>query len=165
MVSVSIFALWDVIHQVQTQYHTPYNGTFHTTPSTKADIKNIYKYLREQELQSYHSNHKNNQYGTPAHDLMAVGTEYANKAGAFKNFKCDIRKAQNKGVPEGTLTSAGDESDNVDAAQEMDHDLGGNVDLDIDDLALDDNEFPFGMDIGDFILMTREVIDELSCYD
>ena len=163
--SVSIFALWDVIRWVQTQYHTPYNGTSHTTLSTKADIENICKYLREQELQSYHLNRKKNQYATSTRDLMAVGAEYANKAGAFNNFKHDIRKAQNKGVLEGALTSAGDGSDNVDAAQEVDHDLGGNVDLDIDDLALDDKEFPFGTDIGDFISMTCEVIDELSRYD
>jgi hypothetical protein len=161
MVSVSIFALRDVIRRVQAQYNTPYNGTAHSTPSTKTDIEALCKYLQEQELQSYHPGRENNQYATPVRDLMAAGAEYANKAGAFKNFKHDTRKARNKGVPEGLLSTACD----VESEDEADHDLGGNVDLDMEDLTMDDEEFPSGTNIGDFISMTQEVIDELSRYD
>jgi len=39
------------------------------------------------------------------------------------------------------------------------------MDLHVDDLAIDDDEFPAGTDIADFVSMAREVINELSRYD
>lgn len=42
------------------------------------------------------------------------------------------------------------------------HDLGVNVEIGMDDLAIDEEEFPFGTDPEQFIAMTQEVIDELS---
>ena len=47
----------------------------------------------------------------------------------------------------------------------MDIDLGAELDLDVDDLAMDEEEFLPGTDITDFVLMAQEVIDELWRYD
>ena len=35
-------------------------------------------------------------------------------------------------------------------------------DIDIDDLAMDEEEFPLGTDLSRFVAMVQEVIDELS---
>jgi hypothetical protein len=37
--------------------------------------------------------------------------------------------------------------------------------LGFDDLSLDKEEFPFGMDLYDYISMVHEVVDELSRYE
>jgi hypothetical protein len=165
MVSVSIFALRDVIRRVQAQYKVPHNGTSHTSPSTRTDIEKLCKYLRTKELQCYRPKRENNQYATPARDLMAAGAEYANKAGAFKTFKRDTRKASNKGGAEhapSIIRGDGNESEDDDEAY---HDLGGDADLTMDDLTMDDEEFPSGTDLVDLMAMSQEVIDELMCYD
>ena len=48
---------------------------------------------------------------------------------------------------------------------EDDHlELDGNEGVDFEDLLLDEDEFPLGSDIEDYIAMVHEVIDELSCY-
>lgn len=153
MVSVSIFALRDVIRRVQSQYKIPHNGMSHTSPSTKEDIDRLCKYLRENELQSYQPKRRNNQYATPARDLMAAGAEYANKAGAFKNFKRDTRKTVNRGTTEAAPAAVGaagvdDVEYESDEGEEADHDLRVDVSLNIDDLSMDDKEFPAGTDIN-----------------
>jgi hypothetical protein len=48
---------------------------------------------------------------------------------------------------------------------DADIDLGADQDLDVDDLAMDEEEFPVGTDIADLVAMTREVVDELNQYD
>ena len=48
---------------------------------------------------------------------------------------------------------------------DADADLGGDVDLDVDDLAMDEEEFPVGTDIADLISMAHEFIDELSQFN
>jgi len=41
-------------------------------------------------------------------------------------------------------------------------DLGGEPGLNMDDLAMDEEEFPLGTDPSRFVVMTQEVINELS---
>ena len=48
---------------------------------------------------------------------------------------------------------------------DTDINLGTDPDLEVDDLAMDEEEFPVGTDFADFVAMTREVINELSRYD
>ena len=160
MVTVSIFTLWDVIRRVQVQYKTPHNSNSHTSPSTADDLKDLREYLETQKLQSFHPEREHNKYAIPARDLMALGAAYANKSGAFKNFRRDTRKAVNKGVPEGG--PAADMPESEDEDENLYHDLGVNVEIGMDDLAMDEEEFPFGTDPEQFIAMTQEVIDELS---
>jgi hypothetical protein len=163
MITVSIFALRDVIRCIQEGYKIPFNSTSHTSPATNEDIQDICDYLRDNKLQSYTPDHENNDKTTPVRDLLAEGAAYANTARAFKNFRRDNCKATNLGTAHGTEMSPGEPD--MDSNEHPNHDLGGNVDIDVDDLAMDDEEFPAGTDIADFVAMTREVIDELSRYD
>jgi hypothetical protein len=159
MVTVSIFTLRDLIQRVQEQYKTPFNSNSHTSPSTADNLKDLQDYLEQQELQSFQPTREHNKYVIPARNLMAVGAAYANKAGAFKNFRRDMRKATNKGVDKAAPSAEGAQSEEVD---DMYHDLGDDADLGINDLAMDKEEFPFGTDPTQFIAMTQEVINELS---
>lgn len=61
-------------------------------------------------------------------------------------------------------TNADDTSQSMDV-NDADADLGGDVDLDVDDLAMDEEEFPVGTDIADLISMAHEFIDELSQFN
>jgi hypothetical protein len=51
------------------------------------------------------------------------------------------------------------------ADEEADIDLGADTDLNVDDLAMDEEEFPVGTEIADFVSMTREFVRELSHYE
>ena len=62
MISVSIFALRDVIHQVQLDYKVSYNSTSHTSPFIDADIKELCQYLQLQQLQAYNIQRENNTF-------------------------------------------------------------------------------------------------------
>ena len=167
MVTVSIFTLRDVIRQVQVSYKIPYNSTTHTSPSTNEDITDIRNYLKKQTLQSYTPNRKGNKWATPAQDLLSAGAAYANAAGAFNNFRCDTHQAVNHGTPHGNCDTINTTSDsaNTTLTDDADLDLGADIELDVDDLAMDEEEFPVGTDIADFVAMAREVVDELSRYD
>jgi hypothetical protein len=90
---------------------------------------------------------------------MAEGATYANKASAFRNFRRDSRKATNKGAAEAAPHSDVESEDNDEYANP---DLGGGPDIDMDDLAMDGEEFPLGTDPSQFVAMAQEVIDELS---
>ena len=96
----------------------------------------------------------------PAHDLLAKGAAYANTAWGFKNFQRDNCKVTNLRMVHGEKPSF-----DMDLNEYANHDLGGNVDLDINDLPMDDEEFPTTTDIADFAAMTQEVIEKLSRYD
>ena len=163
MVTVSIFTLRDVIRCIQVQYKIPHNSTSHTSPAAEKDIKDVRDYLEAQSLQSYLPQRENNTHATPVRDLMVSGSAYANKAGAFKNFRRDMRHTTNKGTPDSNRSSQPEIG--ADDDDSGDHDLGQEVDLDMDDLAMDEEEFPPGTDVSDFVAMTKEVIDELSRYD
>jgi len=163
MASMCIFALRDVIRKVQKEFQTPYNSNSHTSPSTETDIKVIREYLEAQHIQSYHPTCQNNEYATEAHDLIEIGSEYANTLSAFRNFIHTKYEFTNLGIPEGatihnTETSRDYENDDQDEIN-----LGANIEL--DDLVIDDDEFPPGTELGDYVGMMHEVIDELSHYD
>jgi hypothetical protein len=160
MVTVSIFALRDVIRRVQEGYKIPFNSFSYTSPATNDDIKDICDHLRDNTLQSYTPERENNDKAVPVRDLLAEGAAYANTARAFKNFRRDNRKATNSGTAHGPPTDVGDTD--TDSDEHANHDLGGDVDLNIDDLAMEPEEFPAGTDIADFVAMTQEFIDEVS---
>jgi hypothetical protein len=163
MVTVSIFTLRDVIRRVQAQYQSPNNNDSHTSPSADEDLKDLREYLETQKLQSFQPTREHNKYAIPARDLMTVGAAYANKSGAFKNFRCDTRKAINKGISEGIPRTTTPESE--DEPDSSYHDLGDEVEVGMDDLAMDDEEFPLGTDPESYVAMTLEVIEELLKVD
>ncbi|KAF8222896.1 hypothetical protein L208DRAFT_1381680 [Tricholoma matsutake] len=70
MISVSIFTLRKVIHNVQLDYRIPHNGMSHTSPSTKDDIEYICSYLEQHILQSDKPECENNKWAEPIHDLL-----------------------------------------------------------------------------------------------
>jgi hypothetical protein len=164
MVTVSIFTLRDVIRRVQDGYRIPFNSSTHTSPAANEDIADIRDYLQEQTLQSYTPNRKENKWATPARDLLSAGAAYANTAGAFNNFRRDTRNAVNHGKPHGNSINTPPNAISA-VEDDADIDLGADQDLDVDDLAMDEEEFPVGMDIADLVAMTREVVDELNQYD
>ena len=159
MVTVSIFTLRDVIRRVQGQYNTPANSNHHTSPSTAEDLKDVCDYLEQHELQTFVPQRQHNKYAKEARDLMAEGAAYANKANAFRNFQRDSRKATNKGAAEAAPNSDAESEDNNEYANP---DIDGGADIDMDDLAMDEEEFPLGTDPSRFVAMAQEVIDELS---
>lgn len=86
MVSVSIFALRDVIRKVQSEFQTPFNSVNHTSPSTATDIQVLCDYLESQCIQTYWPEREHGDDTMEARDLITVGSEYANKPAAFRNF-------------------------------------------------------------------------------
>lgn len=165
MVTVSIFTLRDVIRRVQDSYKIPHNNISHTSPTADEDIQDIRKYLEKQTLQTYTPDRKENKWATPVRDLLSAGAAYASTAGAFNNFRRDIRKATNCGTVHGNPIPQNLDDIDIFNNGVPDIDLGAERELDVDDLAMDEEEFPVGTDIADFVSMTREVIDELSRYD
>ncbi|KIM79039.1 hypothetical protein PILCRDRAFT_10701 [Piloderma croceum F 1598] len=163
MVMVSIFILRDVIQKVQQSYKIPFNSTSHTSPSANEDIKDLRDYLWDNNLQMYLPNCEHNDKATPACDLLAEGAMYANMARTFKNFWQDTHKATNLGTAHGEKLFT--EDPNTDLEEHADHDLGGDLDINVDDLALDEEEFPLGTDIADLVAMTQEFVNELLQYD
>jgi hypothetical protein len=112
----------------------------------------------------YTPNHKENKWATPARDLLSTGAAYANTAGAFNNIRRDTRNAVNHGTPHGNSINMPPNASSA-VEDDADIDLGADQDLDVDDLAIDEEEFPVGTDIADLVAMTREVVDELNQYD
>jgi hypothetical protein len=171
MVSVSIFALRDVIRRVQSEYKTPFNSTSHTSPSTEADLKILRDHLKDLKLQTYTPECENNQYASEVRDLLALGAEYTNKPRAFKNFTYTRWKATNLGTPEGSPPTDHLTQEDLEHA---DFDLGCNgsdslldQDMAFDEFPFffDDDEYPPGTNIGDYISMTREIVEESSHFE
>jgi hypothetical protein len=161
MITVSIFVLRDVIRQVQIDYKIPHNGISHTSPSTTEDINYLREYLEQQALQTYTPNRENNTTAVPARDLMSSGAEYANTTRAFKSFcnnKRNAKHSKNNALP---ITS-NPSHDNYENDKPADPDLGGDIDVELDDLVMDDEEFPPCTDVADFVAMARDVIEELG---
>jgi hypothetical protein len=171
MITVSIFTLRDVIRQVQLDYKIPHNGTSHTSPSTTDDINDLREYLKQHKLQTYTPHRDNNAAAVPTRDLMSSGAEYANTARAFKTFRNDMRNAKHSnsrgskasGPIDSLVTSGASVNDpDVDESEPANPDLGGDIDIEVDDLIMDEEEFPPCTDVADFIAMARDVIDELA---
>ncbi|KAJ7061273.1 hypothetical protein C8F01DRAFT_1210307 [Mycena amicta] len=147
MISVSIFTLRDVIRQVQGDYNTPYNGMTHTSPSTNKDLAVLREYLEKQSIQTHTPHRAGNKQATPARDLMAEGVKYANGANPLREFRADRRKARNLGIPKAKATEQTSDSED---------------EIGLDDLAMDEEEFPRTMDAHnrsqDFALRPRIVL-------
>ncbi len=168
MVSVSIFALRDVIRQVQSEFRTSYNGQSHTSPSTAADLQILADYLKTQRLQSYFPAREHNDEACEARDLIHEGGKYPNKPSAFRVFSRDQRKTTNLGNAEDAPTaSPAIPSATQTADEEQSEDLSEEIDADIefDDLLLDDDEYPFGVNVGDYMESVQHVIDEYAQYE
>lgn len=172
MITVSIFTLRDVIRQVQIDYKIPHNGISHTSPSATEDINDLCEYLKQHKLQTYTPHRDNNATAVPTRDLMSSGAEYANTARAFKTFRNDKRNAKHSNSHAYRGPRASGPID-LSAASEASHndpndnepanpDLGGDIDIEVDDLVMDEEEFPPCTDVADFIAMARDVIDELA---
>jgi hypothetical protein len=168
MVSVCIFVLRDVIRKMQQEFQTPFNSFSHSSPSTENDIKTICDYLEAQHLQTYDPQHENNTSATEARDLIQTGSEYMNTPSAFRNFRYTKFNIKNHGLPEATPSQPSqlsDIEDNVEDLEVYNCELEGNGGVDFEDLLLDEDEFPLGSDVGDYIATVHEVIDELSRYE
>lgn len=98
-----------------------------------------------------------------AHDLIAVGSEYANKPAAFQNFMYTKINATNGGVPEVAVPQDHEAEDSDLEGDGDGYDFGSG--LEFDDLSLNDEEFPLGTNAEDYISMVHEVVDELSRYE
>lgn len=167
MVSVSIFALRDVIRKVQKEYMTPFNSKSHTSPSTAKDLQTLCDYLKNQQIQSYFPNRENNSDSIEARDLIQTGAAYANKPTAFRNFKHVKYNLKNLGIPDNTTESVLDVELEVgpDAVNEdIDIDLGSDSRTELDDLLLDEDEYPLQSDLGNYIATVEDVIDEFDRY-
>lgn len=162
MVTVSIFALQDAIRRVQESFKIPYNGKSHTSPSTGDDIADLREYLKVKQLQSYKPQRDGNDFATPVRDLLATGAAYANTAAAFKNFRQDKSTVVNHGVPIGVPVAGEESEEAVNEDDELDLDLGADIGINIEDLAIDTEEFPADTDLADFVLMARDAVEELS---
>jgi hypothetical protein len=162
MVTVSIFTLRDVIRQIKVDYKIPHNGTSHTSPKTEKDIQDLRQYLSDERIQSYHPDRDNNKWATPARDLFVPGAAYGSTARAFRTFCRDTRNARNEGVSEGPNI---ENDDSVEEDTVANFDYGCNSGITIEDLAMDDEELPVGMDFADFVSLGEEMIEELSQYD
>jgi len=156
---------------MQSEYKTPFNSTSHTSPSTEADLKILRDHLKDLKLQTYTPERENNQYASEVRDLLAMGTEYANRPSTFKNFTYTRWKATNLGTPEG---SAPIDHLTQEDLEQADFDLGCNgsdslldQDTAFDEFpfSFDDDECPLGTNIGDYISMTHEIIEELSHFE
>ncbi|KAJ7778871.1 hypothetical protein B0H14DRAFT_3587064 [Mycena olivaceomarginata] len=161
MISVSIFALHDVIRRVQLDYKIPFNGKSHTNPSTATDVQRIRDHLETNKIQTFWPERENNDCAVPVRDLMEAGAAYANTARAFKTFRADTRKASNLGTKHGG-TAASAESDGVEEEGVNFDNYGEDLELDLGDLALDSEEFPAGIDPTDFVAMAREALTAMD---
>jgi hypothetical protein len=165
MVSVCIFSLRDVIRKMQKEFVTPFNSTSHTSPPTETDIKILRDYLEALCLQTYHPERENNSSATEARDLIQCGSDYANTPSAYRNFTYTKYDYKNEGLPEAapSLLPAEMDLNNNEAVDDY-CELDGDEAVDFDDLLLDEEEYPMGSDVGDYLAVVHEVIDELGRY-
>lgn len=167
MVSVSIFALRDVIRKVRKEFVTPFNSSVHTNPSTSADIKIIRDYLRSQQLQEFLLSRENNDTAMECRDLYQGGADYANKPSAFRNFRYSKFKTTNHGVPEAEVdvVEADDEEGLVGQETEEEScsiDAGNDLQAVLEDLLLDEDEYPDGADGDEYLKLIMDVVNELD---
>ena len=150
---------------MQKEFVTPFNSTSHTSPPTETDIKILRDYLEALCLQTYHPERENNFSATEARDLIQSGSDYANTSSAYQNFNYTKYDYKNEGLPEGvpSLPQAETDFDENEAVDDYCK-LDGDEAVNFDDLLLDEEEYPMGSDVGDYLAVVHEVIDELGCY-
>ncbi|KAF5335492.1 hypothetical protein D9611_012206 [Ephemerocybe angulata] len=143
LVSVCLFALRDVIKQVQRSFKTPYNGKKHTSPSIQADVAKLRGHLETHTIQTFTPDRVGNEGAVPSRDLLAAGAAYANTASAFKNFR-DTRRAANYAQgrsAEPAHRTEGDESES-DSEDELEDEVEmGTTEGELEDLVIGDDEF------------------------
>lgn len=142
-VSVCIFELRDLMRKVQGMYGISSHGTRHTSPDDRKDINALLEYLKDNKVQSFVKNRPGNDEITPVRDLMVEGAKYPDSAGAFKNFRQEVRKGVNKGHSNQTTPFGEEEGDRN--GEEVEEEEDG-MDMEefnctSDDLAVDDEEF------------------------
>ncbi|KAJ6614984.1 hypothetical protein B0H10DRAFT_1950240 [Mycena sp. CBHHK59/15] len=137
MVTVVIFNLRDVMHNVQTQFKIPHHGVSHTSPKIDTDLANLQGWLEKHCLQSYVKDRPGKDNILRARDLMVTGAAYASTPSAFKNFRAETRNVVFKKQASADADSDEDEED----AGEPETDLLGYAEVEPDDLMQDDEEF------------------------
>ena len=162
MVSISIFALRDVIRQVQINFKTPFNGKSHTSPAIDADISVIQAYLEEQEIQTYTPQRRNNEMTVPSRDLMAAGATYATTSKAYRNFYSDNRKAHYRTSQQPIPTEHVHEDIDEEDLSPSAFDYGEDIVIDMMDLAMDVEEFPEGIVPSEFVNFITDAVDTFS---
>ncbi|KAJ7061082.1 hypothetical protein C8F01DRAFT_1288251 [Mycena amicta] len=182
MISVSIFTLRDTIRQVQSDFKTSYNGKTHTNPSTEKDLAILREYLQKSTVQTYTPRRAGNSQATPARDLMAEGVKYANGANPLREFRADRRKARNLGVPkpadapapvqiaapaqiEKSTQEVESEDESESEGEEDDAEQAGpesEDEIELDDLAMDEEEFPPTIDAHKYVSAVASIISQMS---
>ncbi|KAJ7054575.1 hypothetical protein C8F01DRAFT_995323 [Mycena amicta] len=174
MISVSIFALRNTIRQVQCDFNTSYNSKKHTNPSTEKDLAILREYLEKNTIQSYTPRRPGNNQATPARDLMAEGVKYANGANPLREFRADRRKARNFGVPKPEAAPAPvpiekipQEVESEDESEEDEDDVEeagpeSEDEIELDDLAMDEEEFPPSIDAQKYVSAVASIISQMS---
>ncbi len=164
MISVSVFILREVIRKVQCEYQTPYNSMTHTNPSADEDIQTMRDYLEVHHLQSFDPMRPEDEDAIAVRNLLEMGAAYANTASAYKMFRDTRIGATNKGLTEHHEQPVDEEADGTpdDHADIVDHDCAdGDYHLDINDLALDGEEFPEGLDPQAMVDAVHEMMELL----
>ena len=127
------------------------------------DLQTVCDYLKSKCIQSYFPNRENNSDSIEARDLIQDGAAYANKATAFQNFKHVKYNLKNLGIPGSTTESHSGREEEV--TEECDIDLGSDSRTELDDLLLDEDEYPLQSDIGDYITTVENILDEFDHYE
>lgn len=176
MVSVSIFALRDVMKQVHGEFQTPFNSTSHTSPSTEFDIQVLLEYLEAQSIQTYFPDRENNSDSQESRDLLQSGSKYSNKASTYQTFlyskvKTSFRPSESvpsnpdptTAVVDDADTCEDDEAANVESEDdEEDEDEDTRLHAEFEDLLLDQEEYPIGSNGRDYVAAMQEIVTELS---
>ncbi|TDL15504.1 hypothetical protein BD410DRAFT_684999, partial [Rickenella mellea] len=142
MITVCIFTLRDAMRTVQAAFEIPAYGTRHTNPKITEEIDLLCKRLRENKIQSYIANREGNDEIPASRDVLELGSAYCNGAKAYANFRKDPRIIINEGIKENaednddSMETPGDDSESISDVGDF-----GDVCVDDDDLAVDEEEF------------------------
>jgi hypothetical protein len=140
LVSVCLFALRDVIRQVQQAFKTPYNGKSHTTPAMLSDIARLREHLENQKIQTFTADRLGNDTAVPVRDLFSTGVSYANTAPAFKNFRDTYCKATYAKATSQPATEEDDALDSIMSDDTDDIEMDNMDNMGLEDLVVDDDD-------------------------
>ncbi|KLO10804.1 hypothetical protein SCHPADRAFT_832004 [Schizopora paradoxa] len=172
MVTLCIWALRDVLRNVQSQFKVRHNGTSHTSPGTDNEIAKLRAYLEEGEIQRFWPARPHNDRVTPARDLIAQGASFFNTSAAAKQYRRDIRRATFKKSSTSTQTdNPANPQDSQVNHEEMDteksEDQSGDTDDELwaqmeeltpEELAYDCDEYTDAAEFNALIDLAREIL-------
>ncbi|PPQ87154.1 hypothetical protein CVT24_006989 [Panaeolus cyanescens] len=169
-ISTCIFALRDVVRNMQSEFRTPFNSHFHASPSTATDIKLLQEYLETHKIQSHYPQRQHNDDSVLARDLIQCGADYANRPTAFRNFVYIRQRLDNLGVADADNAGACSDSDLIDEVGNEtpengdidDADAQSPMSVDFEDLQLDEEEYPFQMDLASYISSIDDMMEEFA---